>query len=68
GAPDSYRGEVVKAFVILKPDVAATVEELQAHCKANLAEFKRPAKIEIRETLPKSAVGKVLRRVLREEV
>ncbi len=67
GVPDSYRGEVVKAFVVLKPDAQVSVEELRDHCKANLAEFKRPAKIEIRETLPKSAVGKVLRRVLREE-
>ena len=73
GVPDAYRGEAVKAFVVLKPGVQATpgtatmIEELQAHCKANLAEFKRPAKIEIRDLLPKSAVGKVLRRVLREE-
>ncbi|HEX6100142.1 MAG TPA: long-chain fatty acid--CoA ligase [Thermoanaerobaculia bacterium] len=67
GVPDAYRGEAVKAFVVLKPGAQAGVEELQAHCKTNLAEFKRPSKIEIRETLPKSAVGKVLRRVLREE-
>jgi len=67
GVPDSYRGEVVKAFVVLKPDVAATEDDLRRHCVANLAEFKRPVKIEIRESLPKSAVGKVLRRVLREE-
>ena len=68
GVPDSYRGEAVKAFVVLKPDVAVTSDELHEHCKTNLAEFKRPATIEIRETLPKSAVGKVLRRVLREEI
>ena len=67
GVPDSYRGEAVKAFVVLKPDVQVTAEELQQHCRENLAEFKRPAKIEIRESLPKSAVGKILRRVLREE-
>ena len=67
GVPDSYRGEVVKAFVVLKPDVPATADDLRQHCVANLAEFKRPVKIEIRESLPKSAVGKVLRRVLREE-
>ena len=67
GVPDAYRGEVVKAIVILKPDVPCTVDELRAHCAANLAEFKRPVKIEIRQTLPKTAVGKVLRRVLREE-
>ena len=67
GVPDSYRGEVVKAFVVLKPGAEAGLDELRAHCTANLAEFKRPVQIEIRETLPKSGVGKILRRVLREE-
>jgi long-chain acyl-CoA synthetase len=67
GVPDPYRGEVVKAFVVLKPGAACTLEDLRAHCTANLAEFKRPVHLEIRETLPKSAVGKVLRRVLRDE-
>lgn len=67
GIPDSYRGEVVKAFVVLKPGATCSVDDLRAHCTANLAEFKRPVQLEIRETLPKSAVGKVLRRVLREE-
>jgi long-chain acyl-CoA synthetase len=67
GVPDSYRGEVVKAFVVLKPGAACTIQELRDHCTANLAEFKRPVHLEIRETLPKSAVGKVLRRVLRGE-
>src|SRR6185436_4146193 len=67
GVPDSYRGEVVKAFVVLKPGAEANTDELRAHCTANLAEFKRPVQIEIRETLPKSGVGKILRRVLREE-
>src|SRR5215210_2335824 len=67
GVPDAYRGEAVKAFVVLKPGSNATVDELQAHCARDLAEFKRPAHIEIRESLPKSAVGKILRRVLREE-
>ena len=65
GVPDAYRGEAVKAFVILKGSV--TEEELKRHCEANLAEFKRPTKIEIRDSLPKSAVGKILRRVLRDE-
>jgi long-chain acyl-CoA synthetase len=65
GVPDSYRGEVVKAFVVLKGK--ASEEELKRHCEANLAEFKRPTKIEIRDSLPKSAVGKILRRVLRDE-
>jgi long-chain acyl-CoA synthetase len=67
GVPHHYYGEVVKAFVIPKPGVLVTVEELRSHCAANLAEFKRPVEIELRDSLPKSAVGKVLRRALREE-
>ncbi len=67
GIPDSYRGEVVKAFVVLKPGTTCTVDELRSHCAANLADFKRPVRIDVRESLPKTAVGKVLRRVLRDE-
>jgi len=67
GVPDAYRGEVVKAFVVLKPGAAATIDDLKAHCAKDLAEFKCPVHVEIRESLPKTAVGKVLRRVLREE-
>ncbi len=67
GVPDSYRGEAVKAFVVMKADASTTIDELREHCIANLAEFKRPTQIEVRESLPKSAVGKVLRRVLRDE-
>ncbi|HJQ35852.1 MAG TPA: long-chain fatty acid--CoA ligase [Thermoanaerobaculia bacterium] len=67
GVPDAYRGEAVKAFVVCKSGMSATVEDLKAHCAKDLAEFKRPTLIEIRESLPKSAVGKILRRVLREE-
>jgi len=67
GVPHHYYGEVVKAFVIPKPGARVTAEELRSHCAANLAEFKRPVEIELRESLPKSAVGKILRRELREE-
>jgi long-chain acyl-CoA synthetase len=67
GVADSYRGEAVKAFVVLKPDATVTVEDLIAHCETGLAEFKVPRKIEFREALPKTAVGKILHRVLREE-
>jgi len=67
GVPDPYRGEAVKAFVVLKPGATATPDDLKAHCAKDLAEFKRPAEVVIRETLPKTAVGKILRRVLREE-
>jgi long-chain acyl-CoA synthetase len=66
GKPDDYRGERVKAFVVLKADVSATEAELIEYCKTGLAEFKVPCEIEFRESLPKSAVGKVLHRVLRE--
>jgi len=67
GVPDSYRGEAVKAFVVLKEGTSATVEELIAHCETGLAEFKVPRSIEFRTELPKTAIGKVLHRVLREE-
>ena len=67
GVPDSYRGERVKAFVVLKPGAEVTVAELIAHCETGLAEFKVPREIVFRESLPKTAVGKVLHRVLREE-
>jgi long-chain acyl-CoA synthetase len=67
GVPHHYYGEVVKAFVVPKPGARVTVEELRSHCAANLAEFKRPVEIELRDILPKSAVGKILRRALREE-
>ncbi|HJZ80929.1 MAG TPA: long-chain fatty acid--CoA ligase, partial [Pyrinomonadaceae bacterium] len=67
GIPDSYRGEAVKACVVLKRGAAVTVPELIAHCEGSLAEFKVPRVIQIRDSLPKTAVGKILRRVLREE-
>ena len=67
GVPHGYHGEVVKAVVVLKPNQAATVEELKAHCASCLAEFKRPRTIEIRASLPKSTVGKVLYTTLRAE-
>ena len=66
GKPDSYRGECVKAFVVLKEGAQVSVEQLIAHCETSLAEFKVPREIVFRESLPKTAVGKVLHRVLRE--
>jgi long-chain acyl-CoA synthetase len=67
GVPDAYHGEVVKAYVVMKPGASATAAELTAHCAVSLAEFKMPREIEIRDTLPLSAVGKILYRVLRDE-
>jgi long-chain acyl-CoA synthetase len=66
GVPDKYRGEGVKAFVVLKPGANSTTDELLEFCRANLAKYKVPSEIEIVANLPKSAVGKVLRRELRE--
>ena len=67
GVPHRYHGEVVKVAVVLKPGQAATADELRAHCVGRLAEFKRPRAIEIRVSLPKSTVGKVLYTTLRAE-
>lgn len=67
GIPDAYRGEAVKACVVLKQGATVTPEELKEHCQRGLAEFKVPSKIELRDSLPKTAVGKILHRVLREE-
>ena len=67
GVPHAYHGEVVKAVVVLKPGQSATADALKAHCVDRLAEFKRPRTIEIRDSLPKSTVGKVLYTTLRAE-
>ncbi len=67
GIPDEYRGETVKAFVILNPGETATNEEIIDFCTEKLAAYKVPKSVEFRESLPKSAVGKILRKVLREE-
>lgn len=64
GVPDEYRGETVKAFAVLKPGAVATEQELMDFCKEKLANYKRPRQIEFVEALPKSAVGKILRREL----
>ena len=64
GVPDLRHGEVVKAFVQLKDGEAATSDELRDHCARLLAKFKVPIAVEIRETLPLSNLGKVLRREL----
>jgi len=67
GIPDSYHGEVVKACIALRPGAGATKDEIVAHCRKGLTEYKIPRQVEIRETLPMSAVGKILYRVLRDE-
>jgi long-chain acyl-CoA synthetase len=67
GIPDPYHGEVVKACIALKPGAVATADEVIAHCRASLTEYMVPSQVEVRETLPMSAVGKILYRVLRDE-
>lgn len=66
GVPDSYRGETLKVFVVPKPGVTLTAEEVTAFCKERLAAYKVPKNIEFIDALPKSAVGKILRREVRE--
>jgi long-chain acyl-CoA synthetase len=67
GIPDEYHGEKIKAFVVLAEGQSATEEELIDHCKANLALYKVPRSIAFRSVLPRTEVGKALRRILREE-
>jgi long-chain acyl-CoA synthetase len=64
GIPDAYRGETVKAWVVLKPGESAEAEEIQVWCKERLAVFKVPTQVEFRAELPKTMVGKILRREL----
>jgi long-chain acyl-CoA synthetase len=66
GVTDAIKGEAVKAWVVLRPGKAADEAELRAFCREKLAPYKVPSKIEFRSELPKTLVGKVLRRSLRE--
>nr|WP_295972753.1 AMP-binding protein [uncultured Bacillus sp.] len=67
GIPDPYRGETVKAYVVLKEGTTVKKAELNEFARRNLAAYKVPRKYEFREELPKTAVGKILRRILVEE-
>jgi len=66
GVPDEKSGEAVKVYLV-KKDPALTVEAVIAHCKANLTGYKVPKQVEFRDKLPKSPIGKILRRKLKEE-
>jgi long-chain acyl-CoA synthetase len=66
GVADAAKGEVVKACVVLRPACSATESELREFCRGRLAPYKIPARVEFRSELPKTMVGKVLRRALRE--
>lgn len=68
GLPDPRSGEKVALFVVRTPGVDLTAEQVVAHCRANLAGYKIPASVEFVEALPKSSVGKILRRELRPKV
>lgn len=67
GIPDPYRGETVKAYIVLKEGKTVTDKELNEFCRKNLAAYKVPRYYEFRTELPKTAVGKILRRTLVEE-
>ena len=67
GIPDVQRGDNVKAYIVLKPGEQATAEEVIEFCRQNLTRYKVPREVEFRESLPKTAVGKILRRALRDE-
>ncbi len=67
GVPDAAKGEVVKAWVVLRPGLTASAEDIRAYCREKLAPYKVPASVEFRTELPKTMVGKILRRVLAAE-
>jgi len=67
GIPDAVKGEVTKAWVVLKSGASATEDQLRAYCRERLAPYKVPARVEFRTELPKTMVGKVLRRALAAE-
>ncbi len=67
GVPDPQRGEVVKAYIVLRPGEAMTEDEIKRFCRERLAPFKVPRLIEFRDSLPKTAVGKISRNALRTQ-
>ncbi len=67
GIPQEFMGEEIKAYVVLKDGLTATIEEIIEYCRDQLSKFKVPKEVEFRTELPKTLVGKVLRRVLRDE-
>lgn len=64
GVPDPYRGETVKAWVVVKPGQTLSEDEVKDWCRENLASYKVPSSVEFRDELPKTTVGKILRREL----
>jgi long-chain acyl-CoA synthetase len=67
GVPDAFQGEAVKAWVVLKPGETASARDIQDFCRTKLVGYKLPKEVEFVESLPKTMVGKTLRRLLREQ-
>lgn len=67
GVPDSYRGETVLACVVLEDGAHVTEHEIIEHCQEHLAAYKVPKVVEFRTQLPYNIIGKVLRRLVRDE-
>jgi long-chain acyl-CoA synthetase len=67
GVADAHSGQTVKIFVVLRPGTSATAEELLEHCRRNLTGYKVPKYVEFRDSLPKSNIGKILRRELEQD-
>jgi acyl-CoA synthetase (AMP-forming)/AMP-acid ligase II len=67
GVPDEYWGEIVKAVIVLKPGQQADADQIIDYCREKMASYKKPAIVEFVETLPKNAMQKVLKNVLRGE-
>jgi acyl-CoA synthetase (AMP-forming)/AMP-acid ligase II len=67
GIPDERLGEVGKAFIVPRPGYRLSTEEVISHCRSQLANYKLPREVELREDLPRNAIGKPLKRLLREE-
>ena len=64
GFKDEAHGEIAVAFVVMKPGISATEHDIREYCKQHLAYYKVPARVVFRKSLPKSLIGKVLRRML----
>ncbi len=67
GIPDDYKGEKIKVYIVLKEGETATEDEFKEFFRKHLVPYKVPSEIEFRDSLPKSAIGKILRKKLREE-
>jgi long-chain acyl-CoA synthetase len=66
GVPDDEWGEAVKAFVVLKPGIVASAQEIIATARAHLASYQKPRSVEFVASLPKAPTGKILKRELRD--